>query len=156
MLIYPSRFLCKRMHFVWSIWMSRRMVVLIRELRQLFWRTGNKFRLGIFSLRLQWESRRKCLAGNWKYRTGDWKRLKEVIWGSFTLEMRVEAMGLNETGERGRRGRHRGCLVGCSKINIIAELKIPSYLPTPPPTHLSFTAAFPAHLHQSSSFRHVP
>ena len=36
-------------------------------------------------------------------------------------------MGLNKTGERERRGRYQECLVGCSKISMIAKLKIPSY-----------------------------
>lgn len=127
-----------------QIWMSGRRMVLIREPRQMFWRKGDKFILSIFSLRSYWESRRKCPTSNWKYGTGDWKRLNEVIWGSFILKMGVEATGLNKMGEREKRGRYQGyqgCLAGYSKINMITKLKSPSY---PPSTlHSSFPCPSP-------------
>ena len=65
-----------------------------------------------------------------------------MIWGSFILEMGVEVTGLNEMGGREKRGRYQGCLVGYSKLNMIAKLKIPSY---PPSTlHRSFPCPSPA------------
>lgn len=116
---------------VW-IRMSEKMMVLIREPIQLFWSKGSKFSLSIFSLSCQQESRRQLEIFNWR-----WEETESSDLGIIFLESRGEAVRLNMIGEREGRGRHQGCLVGCSKINM-AELKILSYLPTFPwPEHPS-------------------